>query len=51
MPSKKVSVVQYECSHCGRTWFPRNPLAPKPPKICPTCKNPDWDAPKQQVRA
>jgi predicted Zn-ribbon and HTH transcriptional regulator len=44
MPSKKITVTQYECSRCGYTWVPRKA---QPPKVCPECKNTNWDAPRQ----
>jgi len=37
-----------ECKKCGHTWTPRNP---KLPKVCPKCKNPNWNKPKEKEGA
>jgi predicted Zn-ribbon and HTH transcriptional regulator len=34
----------FTCSRCGHQWWPRNT---ERPRICPTCKSPYWDKPKQ----
>jgi hypothetical protein len=50
MPIGTITVTLYTCSRtgCGHRWLPRDPLAeeaPEPPKVCPKCKNPNWNRP------
>lgn len=33
---------------CGHEWLPR--VADEKPRVCPKCKSPNWDRPKQYVR-
>ena len=40
----KVSIIGNKCYRCGHAWIPRN-IEDKP-AVCPKCKNPYWDRPK-----
>lgn len=33
------------CTRCGHTWIPNRD---QPPKVCPKCKSPYWDRPRQK---
>lgn len=37
----KVQLWGYRCVRCGHEWLPRDP------KVCPKCKSPYWDRPRQ----
>jgi len=42
----KVTVMGNRCERCGHGWKPRegsNPL------VCPKCKSPYWDRPRQNA--
>lgn len=41
----KVQVWGFECTRCSHQWLPRN--IDEPPAVCPKCKSPDWDRPRQ----
>lgn len=42
----RVRVLGYRCERCGHQWVPRN--VAKEPKVCPRCKSPYWDTPRQK---
>jgi predicted Zn-ribbon and HTH transcriptional regulator len=42
----KVSVEGYKCERCGHVWVPRL-YGKKQPVICPKCKSPYWNKPRQ----
>lgn len=42
--TKKVRICR--CERCGFDWQPRE--GNQNPKICPECKTPYWDVPKEQ---
>ena len=42
-----VPVAGARC-RCGHEWRPRK--RGEKPRVCPKCKSPNWDLPKQQVR-
>jgi len=49
-PAQPIGVVPLtgcRC-RCGHEWLPRD-LAEKP-RVCPKCKSPNWDKPKQWER-
>lgn len=33
------------CLRCGHNWYQRKP---EKPRICPKCKSPYWDLPRQK---
>ena len=54
----KIQLWGYECTRCGHQWVPRgiepaDPTTPPPepkrePKVCPSCKSPYWNKPRQK---
>jgi predicted Zn-ribbon and HTH transcriptional regulator len=40
----EFQVTAYRC-RCGHEWVPRN--KGERPRVCPKCKSPNWDKPKQ----
>jgi hypothetical protein len=55
---EKITTWGYRCKRCGHTWVPRNlgegseDVAPDLPlpKVCPRCKSPYWNLPRQKER-
>lgn len=43
--AKKVLILGYRCERCGHEWVPRD--KGQDPKVCPKCKSPYWDRPRQ----
>jgi len=44
----KVQIWGYRCHRCGHEWVPRESSDPgRDPKVCPKCKSPYWDRPRQ----
>ena len=41
----KVQLWGYRCERCGHEWLPRD--KEHDPKVCPNCKSPYWDRPRQ----
>jgi predicted Zn-ribbon and HTH transcriptional regulator len=41
----KVQIWGYRCERCGHEWVPRDKA--QDPKVCPHCKSPYWDRPRQ----
>lgn len=41
----KVKLWGYRCERCDHEWLPRDKS--KDPKVCPKCKSPYWDTPRQ----
>ncbi len=39
----------YRCERCGHEWIPRR-ASRRLPAVCPSCKNPNWNIPKQPKR-
>jgi len=37
--------LNFKCLRCGHRWTPRKPN--NAPKVCPKCKSPYWDRPRQ----
>jgi len=44
----KVKLMGYRCERCEHEWLPRE--KGKDPKVCPKCKSPYWDTPRQKGR-
>jgi len=40
----KVPLMGYRCERCEHEWLPRGD---KEPRVCPKCKSPYWDRPRQ----
>ncbi|MDE1728318.1 MAG: hypothetical protein KGH81_03955 [Thaumarchaeota archaeon] len=45
-PRIKFEVEGYECSRCDHRWIPRTKIDEEP-TICPSCKSPYWNKPRQ----
>lgn len=41
----KITVMGYRCERCKWEWIPRGETAPR---VCPKCKSPYWDKPRQE---
>jgi predicted Zn-ribbon and HTH transcriptional regulator len=41
----RIQLDAFECERCGHQWVPRN--IDEPPRVCPKCKSPYWDRPRQ----
>jgi len=50
--SKEIGMVKLDgCRcRCGHEWLPRKGDRPERPAVCPKCKSPRWDRPKQAAR-
>lgn len=46
-PLGRVMLLGCRC-RCGHEWLPRE--ATETPRVCPKCKSPYWDKPKQFER-
>lgn len=44
----KVYILGNKCYRCGHNWVPRD--IEEKPSVCPKCKNPYWDRPKQNKK-
>jgi len=40
----EITLRGYKCSRCNHTWVPRDEGKPT---VCPKCKSPYWDKPRQ----
>lgn len=40
---KEISLPVLECTRCGHVWVARKQSLPK---VCPKCKNPNWNKSK-----
>lgn len=43
----RKTVWAYRCERCDHEWIPR---AERTPTICPKCKTPYWDRPRERPR-
>ena len=41
-----ILIKGHKCYRCGHEWKPDN--IDQIPKVCPKCKNPYWDRPRQK---
>ncbi len=44
----KIKIDGYLCLRCNHRWAPRKDK--EKPTVCPKCKSPYWDRPKQNKR-
>ena len=44
----RIQISAFQCERCGHIWAPRN--THDEPKVCPKCKSPYWNTPKQSER-
>jgi len=43
----KVRLWGWRCERCGHEWVPREKTEGEP-RVCPKCKNPYWNKPRQK---
>ena len=41
-----LKVVGWKCERCEHEWQPND--IETPPRVCPKCKSPYWDRPRQK---
>ncbi|MFH2020533.1 MAG: hypothetical protein ABIJ34_03910 [archaeon] len=44
----KVYILGNKCYRCNHIWVPRE--IEEKPAVCPACKSPYWDRPKQEKK-
>ena len=49
LPRVPITVMGYRCERCKHEWIPRDLV--REPTICPKCKSPYWDRPKESKMA
>ena len=49
MAKIKILVEGYRCERCEHEWIPRVKKEEEP-TICPKCKSPYWDKPRQEKK-
>lgn len=47
MSQIKISVNGFKCERCKYEWIPRKKDYPR---VCPNCKSPYWDKPRQNKK-
>jgi hypothetical protein len=47
VPRVQRTVTFFVCERCEHEWYPRNEGEPK---VCPKCKSPYWDTPRQKPK-
>ena len=45
----KIQLWGYRCERCQHEWLPRE--KDKAPRVCPKCKSPYWDRPRQPKKS
>lgn len=45
MAKKEIKVYECQCERCGHKWITRSEELPI---VCPNCKSPYWNKPKQE---
>ncbi len=43
----RVQVWGYQCERCQHIWVPRVSSGDELPAVCPKCKSPYWNKPRQ----
>ena len=38
------------CSRCGHEWVPKQTEQLALPRVCPRCKNPNWNDPRRETQ-
>ena len=41
----EIMIKGYQCERCTHQWVPRDESNPR---VCPKCKSPYWDRPRQK---
>ena len=52
MATVKIEVDGFQCERCSYEWTHRSPNTSEKqplPTVCPKCKSPYWNKPRQQV--
>jgi predicted Zn-ribbon and HTH transcriptional regulator len=44
----KVRIWGFRCERCEHEWVPRD--KDQEPRVCPHCKSPYWDRPRQKAK-
>jgi predicted Zn-ribbon and HTH transcriptional regulator len=44
-----ITVMGFRCERCEHEWIPRH--AAQEPAVCPKCKSPYWNRPRQKLKA
>lgn len=44
---EQIKIPHETCQRCGHTW---NLRKPELPRVCPKCKSPYWDKPRQAAK-
>ena len=45
----RIKLDGYLCERCGHKWMPRENNTEEP-RVCPKCKNPYWNRPRQKKK-
>ena len=45
----KINLPGWQCERCGHVWVSRQD-ATEEPRVCPKCKSPYWDKPRQKPK-
>lgn len=45
MPTIRRMMTLFQCERCTHEWVPRYD---EPPRVCPKCKSPYWNKPRQR---
>ena len=46
---KEVTLKGLQCEKCSHVWLPKKEPSKRRPKVCPKCKNHNWDSPRKLV--
>ena len=46
----KIKLDGYKCDRCGHIWLPRVYGETADPVICPKCKSPYWNRPRESSK-
>ena len=44
----EITLKGYQCERCNHTWVPRDEATPL---VCPKCKSPYWNKPRQSKKS
>jgi len=48
MARVKITIDGFQCERCGHEWIPHKNGEPR---VCPKCKSPYWNKPRQEKSA
>jgi predicted Zn-ribbon and HTH transcriptional regulator len=46
----RVTLDGFRCERCEHVWVPRTKDTTDEPRVCPKCKSPYWNRPRQRPR-